>query len=245
MNQISCIVIDDEPLALGLIVSYVNKTPFLRLNGSFDNPIDAMEFLQKGNKPQLIFLDIEMQEQTGVEFAKTLPEDIKVIFITAYEKYALEGYRLHATDYLLKPVSYELFLQSAEYAYSQIDLFRKNEKTLNEDIDCQDSYIFIKSNSQLLRIDYKDILYFEGLKDYIKLYLRDKNSPIVFYATMKSIEEKLPHRHFMRVHRSYIVNLNEVKTIEKGVILFGESRIPVSSGYKEVFDEFIRKNFFV
>lgn len=239
MNKISCIAIDDEPLALGLIVSYINKTPFLELCGQFDNPIDAMEFIE--DQPiQLLFLDIKMPDLTGVEFARTLNKESKVIFTTAYDKYAIEGFQLHALDYLLKPISYEVFLNSAKHAKQHFDLLKPSS---NKSGDIDENYLFIKADYQIQRIDYNDIIYFEELKDYVKLYTVASSKPIVFHASLKSIEEKLPSNKFMRVHRSFIVSLNKIKTIERDRILFGNERIPISKQYKEAFDEFIRKKF--
>ncbi len=242
MKTVSCIAIDDEPLALGLMVSHITKTPFLKLVGQFDNAIDAMEFLQD-NTAQLIFLDIHMPDFTGVDFARTLSEDCKVIFTTAYEKYAVEGFQLHALDYLLKPISYEVFIASANRAKKQFDLVENSDPAASEKQDQKEDYLFIKADSQVKRIDYSDILYLEGLKDYVKLYLESTKSPIVFHATMKSLEAKLPADQFMRIHRSYIVHLDKIKAIERYRILFGDERIPVSKQYKEAFDDFVKKKF--
>lgn len=240
MNKISCIAIDDEPLALGLIVSHIKKTPFLELLADFDNPIDASDFLQN-NKVELIFLDINMPDLTGVEFARTLNEDCKVIFTTAYEKYAIEGFQLHALDYLLKPISYEVFANSVKHAKQYFDLLGSG--TMSKQIQADENYLFIKADYQIHRIEFTDILYFEGLKDYVKLYTESSSKPIVFHATMKSIEEKLPNDRFMRIHRSFIISLNKVKTIERDRILFRDIRIPISKQYKPLFDEFIKKKF--
>lgn len=240
MNKISCIAIDDEPLALGLMVSYIRKTPFLELVGQFDNPIDAMEFLQE-NQVQLIFLDIKMPDLTGVEFARTLNDENKVIFTTAYDKYAVEGFQLHALDYLLKPISYEVFLNSANNAKKHFDLLRSVSS--DESLKPDENFLFIKADYQIHRVEYDDILYLEGLKDYIKLYTTSSSSPIVFHATLKSAEEKLPTDKFMRTHRSFIVSLHKIKTIERDHILFGDKRIPISKQYKPGFDNFIKKTF--
>lgn len=242
MKKISCIAIDDEPLALGLIVSHIKKTPFLELMGEFDNPVDAMDFLQD-NQVQLLFLDIQMPDLTGVEFAGTLDEKSKVIFTTAYEKYAVEGFRLHAMDYLLKPISYKVFLESAMRAKKHFELIDSTSDSNDTAIRAGEDYLFVKADYQLRRIEYTDILYFEGLKDYIKLHLETGNKPVVFYATMKSIEAKLPTERFMRVHRSYIVNLEKVKTIERYRIVFGKERVPISEQHKEAFDEYVRRKF--
>ncbi len=240
MNKLTCIAIDDEPLALDLIVSHISKTPFLELLAQFDNPIDAMEYLQK-RSVDLIYLDIKMPDLTGVEFARLLRDDSRVIFTTAYDKYAAEGFQLHALDYLLKPISYEVFMESARYAKEYYDL-RQVDPT-NSDISRGEEYLFIKADYQTHRIDYRDILYFEGLKDYVKLHTIKSTVPIVFHATMKSIEAKLPSKRFMRVHRSFIVSLEKIKTIERDRILFLNRRIPVSKQYKPSFDEFIKKRY--
>lgn len=242
MKTITCIAIDDEPLALGLMVSYIDKTPILDLAGQFDNAIDAMEFLE-GNPVQLIFLDIHMPDFTGVEFARTLDKSCKVIFTTAYEKYAVEGFQLHALDYLLKPISYEVFLDSALRAKKQFDLLENANPEISSKQGQEEDFLFIKADMQVKRVDYDDILYLEGLKDYVKLYLESTKAPLVFHATMKSLETKLPTDRFMRIHRSYIVHLEKIKTIERYRILFGNKRIPISKQYKEAFDNFVKKKF--
>lgn len=240
MSKITCIAIDDEPLALGLIVSHIKKTPYLELIAEFDNPIDATEFLQD-NKVQLIYLDIKMPDLTGVEFARTLDDECKIIFTTAYDKYAVEGFQLHALDYLLKPISYEVFVNSAKHAKHYLDLLSSESSV--KPIQADENFLFVKADYKLHRIDFSDILYFEGLKDYVKLYTENSSKPIVFHATMKSVEEKLPVDKFMRIHRSYIVSLNKIMTIERDRILFNEKRIPISKQYKPGFDDFIKKKF--
>jgi DNA-binding LytR/AlgR family response regulator len=240
MYKITCIAIDDEPIALGIVVSHIKKIPYLELLAEFDNPIDASEFLQENNV-QLIFLDINMPDLSGVEFARTLDKNSKVIFTTAYDKYAVEGFQLHALDYLLKPISYEVFVNAVNHAKEYFDLLDSNhsEKPINTD----ENYLFIKADYQIHRIEFSDILYFEGLKDYVKLYVESSSTAIVFHSTMKSLEEKLPLDKFMRVHRSFIVSMTKVKTIERDRILFGNKRIPISKQYKSVFDDFIKKKF--
>lgn len=242
MKNITCIAIDDEPLALGLIVSHINKTPFLELLGQFDNPIDAMEFLQE-NSVQLIFLDIQMPDLTGIEFARTLKENCKIIFTTAYEKYAVEGFQLHALDYLLKPVSYEVFFKSVLHAKETLQLIQTAKSGSPNSSGIEEDYLFIKADYQLKRVDFSDILYIEGLRDYVKLYLESSVSPIVFHSTMKALEDKLPKDRFMRTHRSFIVNLEKVTTIERYRILFGKQLVPISKQYKEAFDEFVKRKF--
>ncbi len=242
MNKISCIAVDDEPLALGLIVSYINKTPFLELKNSFDNPIDAMEYLED-NKVQLLFLDIQMPDLTGVEFARNLDDNCKIVFTTAYDKYALEGFKLEAMDYLLKPISYDVFLKSASRAKKYFKQIMPSNTDVNLSTSEKKDYLFIKVDYQLKRIEYSDILYFEGLKDYVKLYTESTEKPFVFLSTLKSLEEKLPTDRFMRIHRSFIVSLDKIKTIERDRIIFGKERIPISKHYKEGVDRFIKDKF--
>jgi two-component system, LytTR family, response regulator len=240
MNKITCIAIDDEPIALGIVVSHIKKIPYLELLAEFDNPIDASEFLQEINV-QLIFLDINMPDLSGVEFARTIDKNRKVIFTTAHDKYAVEGFQLHALDYLLKPISYEVFANSVKHAKEYFDLVESKQSEMP--INTGDNYLFVKADYQIHRIEFSDILYFEGLKDYVKLYIEGSSKTIVFHSTMKSLEEKLPLDKFMRVHCSFIVSLNKIKTIERERIIFGDKRIPISKKYKYGFDEFVKKKF--
>jgi len=237
--MIRAIAIDDEPLALQLVTGYIKKTPFLELMGEFDNPISAMEFLDQ-NVVDLIFLDIQMPDLIGTDFARTLSQGPKIIFTTAYEKYALEGFRLEAVDYLLKPFGYDEFLIAAQKARKLIDLEQKATSTI---IEANNEFLFLKSEYKIRRINFNDILYIEGLKDYIKVFLANEPKPILSLNTIKSIESKLPATKFMRVHRSFIVNLVRVQTVDRFRIVFGQEYIPVGDQYKENFQDFLDKNF--
>lgn len=237
--MIRTIAIDDEPLALQLVKGYISRTPFLELAATFDNPLDAMEFLQE-NEVELIFLDIQMPDLTGTEFTRILGGSYKIIFTTAYEKYALEGFRLEAVDYLLKPFHYEEFLKAARKAEKLIRLERAEK---GQEITANNEFLFIKSEYKIRRINFNDIRYIEGLKDYVKVYLVSETQPVMSLSSLKSLEEKLPKTKFMRVHRSYIVNLEKIETIERSRIVFGKVYIPVSDQYKEQFQEYIDKNF--
>ncbi len=236
--MIRTIAIDDEPLALKLVSDYISKTPFLELAGEFESPLDAMEFLNE-EQVDLIILDIQMPDLTGIEFAKTLQENSRVIFTTAFEKYAVEGFRVNAVDYLLKPFSYQEFLAAVQRARKLIELERATLPT----IEISNQFLFVKSEYRIRRINFDDILYVEGLKDYIKVYLVSEPKPILSLNSMKVMEQKLPSDRFMRVHRSFIVNLNRIETIERGRIIFGKTYIPVSDNYKDRFQEFIDRNF--
>jgi two-component system response regulator LytT len=238
--MIATVAIDDEPLALQLITGYIEKTPGLKLIGKFDNPIDATEFLSD-NQADLIFVDIQMPDLSGIEFTRLIEKGPKVIFTTAYAKYALEGYKLEIVDYLLKPFSYEEFLTAVRKAQRLIKL----EQRSPDKVEANDEFLFLKSDYKIKRINFNDILYIEGLKDYIKVYIRNAPRPVLSICTLKLLESKLPGDRFMRVHRSFIVNLSKIDTIERSRIVFGKTYIPVSDQYKDKFQEFLNKNFLV
>jgi DNA-binding LytR/AlgR family response regulator len=236
--QITTIAIDDEPLALQLVESYVRKTPFLNLVASFDNPLDASEFMSQ-NEVQLLLLDIQMPDLTGIEFVRTLANPPKIVFTTAFEKYALDGFKLNAVDYLLKPFSYEEFLRAMNKVRHLVEL----ENPPYTQLESGSQFLFLKSEHKVRRVNFNDILYIEGLKDYIKVYIHDEEKPILSLSSMKAVEQKLPADQFMRIHRSYIVNLNKVNTVERQRIVFGKTYIPVGDQYKDQFQEFLDKNF--
>lgn len=236
--KLKAIAIDDEPLALRLVSDYIGKTPFLELAGTFDNPLDAIDFLTR-EPVDLIFVDIQMPDLTGIEFARSLEVAPKIIFTTAYEKYALEGFKLNAIDYLLKPFSYEEFLKAAQKARKQTEL----EAGALSSIEANNQFLFLKSEYKIRRISFNDILYIEGMKDYIKVFTAGNDKPVLSLNSMKSLEQKLPESKFMRVHRSFIVNLERIDTIERNRIIFGKVYIPVSDQYNEKFQEYLDKNF--
>jgi two-component system, LytTR family, response regulator LytT len=236
--MITTIAIDDEPLALKLVTGYIEKTPGLKLLAGFDNPLDAMEFMAD-KSVDLIFVDIQMPDLSGLQFTRSLVRGPKVIFTTAYEKYALEGFRLEVADYLLKPFSYEEFLKAVQKVQRLIKL----EKNAPDQVDANNEFLFLKSDYKIKRINFNDILYIEGLKDYVKVYIQNSVRPIMSLTTMKLLESKLPESKFMRVHRSFIVNLEKIDTIERSRIVFGKTYIPVSDQYKDKFQEYLDKNF--
>jgi len=236
--MIKVVAIDDEPLALQLVRGYVEKTPFLELAASFDNPVDAVAFIGSSDV-DLVLLDIQMPDLTGTELARVIGGGPKVIFTTAYEKYALEGFRLDAVGYLLKPFSYAEFLRAAQKAERLIDLERRGLPVL----EVKNDFLFIKSDYKIRRINFSEIHYIEGLKDYVKIFLIGEKKPVLSLSTMKALEARLPGDRFMRVHRSYIVNLDTVKVIERNRIVYGEVRIPVTDQYKEQFQKFLDGNF--
>ena len=236
--MIKVVAIDDEPLALQLVKGYIEKTPFLELAGSFDNPVDAVVYI-KSSEVDLVLLDIQMPDITGTELAKVISGGPKIIFTTAYEKYALEGFRLDAVDYLLKPFSYAEFLKAVQKAQKLIDLETKQLPSL----EVKNDFLFIKSEYKIRRINFSEINYIEGLGDYVKIFLTNEKKPVLSLSTMKALESRLPEEMFMRVHRSFIVNLEKVKVIDRNRIVFGEVRIPVTDQYKDSFQEFLGRNF--
>ncbi len=236
--MINVVAVDDEPLALQLVKGYIEKTDFLSLAGAFDNPVEAISFIE-GADIDLVLLDIQMPDITGTELARVIAGGPKVIFTTAYEKYALEGFRLDAVDYLLKPFSYAEFLKAVRKAQKLIDAERKELPV----VEVKNDFLFVKSEYKIRRINFSEVHYIEGLKDYIKIWMINEKKPVLSLTTLKSVEAKLPAEKFMRVHRSFIVNLDTVKVIERNRIVYGEVRIPVTDQYRENFQKFLETNF--
>jgi len=236
--KISCVIVDDEPMALNLVESYVEKTPFLDLKQKCSSAIEAMEFI-KNNPVDLLFLDIQMPDLTGIEFSKMLPKDTRVIFTTAFDHYALEGFKVEAIDYLLKPFDYAEFLAAANKAATWFELVKgKKQPAVSE----AKEFLFVKSEYKQLRIKLADVLYFEGLKDYIKIWLKDNPKAILTLMSLKSLEQELPETQFMRVHRSFIVSLKNIDVIERSQIIINDQRITISEQYKPKFLEYINNN---
>lgn len=231
MQTLRCCVIDDEPLASGLIRSYIEKTPFLEIAGEFSSPRDAI-YTILNNDIDIVFLDIQIPQLNGIEFARIIPADTRIIFTTAYSDYAVEGFRVNALDYLLKPVSYEEFLAAAGRALAWYEMKHQSDSSkLQSQVSSPEKageYIIVKSEYKLVQVRIADILYIEGLKDYVKIYVEGSEKSIMTLLSMKALEQTLPSDLFMRVHRSYIVNLSRIKVIERNRIIFGRTQIPVS-----------------
>ena len=231
--KLSCAIIDDEPLAVELMESYVRKTPFLELQGSFGSGVAAFGMLR--NRPvDLLFCDIQMPGLNGVEFSRMLPADTRVIFTTAFSRYAVEGFRVNAVDYLLKPISYADFLAAAQKALEWFELKRRAGAPAD---DLRS--IFVKTEYRLRQIELERILYIEGLKDYVKIHVEDEPHPVLSLMSLKSLEEQLPADRFIRVHRSYIVQPAKIRTIDRNSIVFGRERIPISENYRQAFFDFL------
>ncbi|MBS7254170.1 LytR/AlgR family response regulator transcription factor [Flavobacterium branchiicola] len=240
MSLLKCIAVDDEPLALKLVQTFINQTPFLELTASCDNAVEAMELIRE-KQPDVVFLDINMPNLTGMELARLLQEQPgplpKIIFTTAYNHYAIEGYKVNAVDYLLKPFSYEEFLRAANKVLLQSQETSNQIQTVTAD----DEFIFLKVEYQWVRISLKDILYIESLKDYVKVHLDDTQKTVLSLISLKALEEKLPSTKFMRIHRSFIVCLDKINAISKNSVFIGKTEITVGEQYKEAFKTIVDK----
>lgn len=243
---INCIAVDDEPLALGLVCAFIEQTPFLKLIGRYSSAVEALVGLQD-QKVDLIFLDIQMPNLNGMELARVLDSrganKPRIIFTTAYNQFAIEGYRVDALDYLLKPFNYEEFLHASNKALTYFELVNRSNSpaTVIAAEPEEEEYLFLKIEYQLVRIALNDILYIEGLKDYVKIYLQDKEKPLLSLTSLKALEEKLPSKRFMRVHRSFIVSLNKINSITRNALQIGKVNITVGDQYKEAFGVFLSK----
>lgn len=235
MKKITCLIADDEPMALNLIESYVLKTPFLELKAKCTSAIEAMKVLGETDSIDLFFLDIQMPDLTGLEFSKLLPAQSKVIFTTAFEQYAIDGYKVNALDYLLKPFDYTEFLSAANKAKNHFE----NQNTTTEKQDKKQEFFFVKSEYKQIKINFSDILFIEGLKDYVKIFVKDQPKPILTLMSLKKLEEELPSNNFMRIHRSYIIALDKIEAIERNHIVIGDQQITIAPNYKDSLMEYI------
>lgn len=237
---LNCWIVDDEPLALSLLESYVQRVPFLKLTGKYSNALSAMKHIVE-EKVDLMFLDIQMPEVNGMEFARILNDHTRVVFTTAFSEYAVEGYKVNAIDYLLKPFSFSDFLSAAKKVLSWFEMTGGNKEREFVAPEKEKVGIFIKSEYKLLHVLYEEILYIEGLKDYVKIYIESDTKPILSLMSLKSLEELLPADRFLRVHRSYIIHRNKISSINKNRISIGKKQVPVGETYRKQFREIIEK----
>ena len=234
--MIKCIAIDDEPHALRQLAEYIEAVPYLSLEGSFESAFDACNFLHD-NAIDLIFVDINMPDINGIDFVKSLSKNVKIVFITAHSEFAYEGFQLDAADYLLKPISFTDFLKSANKVNERY--FQQNSSL--PEIHQNRDYLFIKSEYRVIRINFKDIKYIESKREYVKIFL-EGSEPITTLMSIKKLEETLPGNMFMRVHRSFIVNLDKITVVERNRIVFDNKvYIPISENYGEKFQEYMEK----
>ena len=230
MKNISCLIIEDEPNAVQLLESYISRVPFLARAMSFYDPLAAMEWL-RSNHADLIFLDINLPGINGLEFASLLPRDQKIIFTTAYAAYALDSFSFRVLDYLLKPITFQRFMQSMQKLDLDIQPTEKNDRA-------EQSFLFVKSGKKIFRIEYASILFIEGVKEYIAIHTETEK--ILAYKRMKEMAEVLPES-FVRIHNSYIINLRHVRKSEQSSVQIRDEWLPVSNSYKDIFQNKIRQ----
>ncbi len=237
--ELKCIAVDDEPLALEMVSGFIRQTSFLSLQGQFENAIEALNYINK-HEIDLIFLDIQMPDLSGMELARVLEGNKKgrkprIIFTTAYNQFAIEGYKVDALDYLLKPFSYEEFLKASTKAYNHFS----TAPTVQEEETAD--YLFLKVEYQLVKVMLKDIIYIEAYKDYVKVHLINKPAPLLSLTSLKNLEDLLPSKQFIRIHRSFIVSLSHIQSITKNTVNMGSTTLTVSDNYKENFLAFVNK----
>jgi DNA-binding LytR/AlgR family response regulator len=243
---LTCIIVDDEPLAVKLLESFVAKTPDLELLGSFTDSVEAINAI-KQQKPQLLFLDIQMPDLNGMELAHMLPEGTRVIFTTAFKEYAFESYEVSALDFLLKPIRYNKFIAAVEKAREWFGL--RGEKTQEAEQSPApqmstpngNNSLFLKVDGEYRQVALDKILYVSGMKDYVMFYLEGERKPLITHLTMKAVEDMLPTNQFMRVHRSYIVALNKIRSVDRNdCIYIGDEIIRVTEAFREGFQNFLQ-----
>jgi DNA-binding LytR/AlgR family response regulator len=225
--KINCLIIDEEPQTLDLLDNFIKKVPYLNLVARCKGPMEAYPYFEK-EEIDLVLLDIRMPDLSGTQFLKTLNKKPAVIFVTAHNQFAMEGFELDAIDYLLKPVPFDRFMAAVNKAYEYIS-YRKTRSLLKKD-----DFMFIKTSHKIQKIFYSDILYLEGLKDYTKIHLVDSKKPFVTLQSLKYFENRLPHEDFIRIHRSYIISLRRVDTVSRKAVLLGETELPCSEHYRNV-----------
>ena len=232
MELIRCVIVDDKPLAVDILTDYVNKLPSLEVVFSTTNPLLAVNFIMEG-KADLVFLDIQTPQLNGVQVMKIIQGKCKVILTTAYAEFALEGFENDAIDYLLKPISFERFYKAVEKARHYFEIGRNTVATLSLDKAEEEDFIFVKTEYRQVKVNFADILYVEGMQNYVAIYtLKEK---IISLQNLKKLEEQLPKRTFVRVHKSYSVALNKIDSIEKSRIYIGDAVIPIGDLYREIF----------
>jgi two-component system, LytTR family, response regulator len=237
--KINCITVDDEPPALMQMEDYISRVPFLNLMKAFDNGMETLEFL-KSNEVDLIFLDIEMEGLTGIQLLKVLKNKPRVILTTAYDRYAIQAFDLDVSDYLLKPISFERFLKAVEKVYESVQ--EKKQPAVMVQPQEERTYMFVKTEYRMQRVDYKDILYIEGLKEY--LIIKTVTGRVITLQSFKKMEEMLPPVNFLRVHKSYMVAMDKIESIERNRIKIADKLIPIGETYRKVFFDSLDKKGF-
>ena len=237
--MIHVLAIDDEPLALRQLSSYIQKIPFLHLVAECQSALDAKTVMEQ-EQVDAIFIDINMPDLNGLDFVKSLPSPPLTVFTTAYSDYAVEGYKVNAVDYLLKPFSLEDMQRAAEKVRSQYELMRQGDVSAVD----EDDAIFFKTEHRVVRVQIGDIRYVEGMSEYLKIHLEGNKKPLIVLLSMKKLEERLPKSIFMRIHRSYIINLHKIQEVNKNrVILDADAFLPIGDLYRDAFNRYIDSKF--
>ena len=243
MTPLRCFVVDDEPLAVKMLENFIQRTPFLQLAASYTDPVQALSDIRT-QAPQLVFLDIQMPDLNGMELSRMVPSDTRIIFTTAFKQYAFESYEVSALDFLLKPIRYQKFLEAAEKAREWFALKEAADGAASAPVQApvpEKTAVYIKVDGALRKVDLADILYVEGMKDYVMFRLASTREPLVTHLTMKAAEDLLPSQSFMRIHRSHIVNLSQVSSVTPaGDIKVGGALLHVSDAYRPAFDEYLK-----
>ena len=241
--NISCIIVDDEPLAVKLLESFVAKTPQLRLEASFTDSVEALSWLRE-HPVNLAFMDIQMPDMSGMELSHMLPEGTKVIFTTAFKEYAFESYEVSAVDFLLKPIRYNKFIAAVEKAEQW---FGRNQNVLCSQFNVQSSKfkvqssMFLRVDGELRQVNFNKILYIEGMKDYVRFHIEGERLPLTTHMTMKAVEDALPTDAFMRINRSYVVRLDKIRTVDRNLCVYvGDEIIRVTDAYRDAFERYVQ-----
>ena len=246
MTSLRCFVVDDEPLAVKMLENFIARTPFLELVASFTDPVLALSEMRT-QAPDLVFLDIQMPDLSGMELSRMVPAGTRIIFTTAFKQYAFESYEVSALDFLLKPIRYQKFLEAAEKAREWFALKEAATAAASPAAPAPASEAktstFFKVDGALRKVEYDDILFVEGMKDYVMVFLASQKQPLVTHVTMKGMEEMLPAGQFMRIHRSFIVALDKVASVSgTGDVKVGDRLLHVSDAYREAFDAYLREH---
>ena len=242
MTSLRCFVVDDEPLAVKMLENFIARTPFLELAASFTDPVLALSEMRT-QAPDLVFLDIQMPDLNGMELSRMVPAGTRIIFTTAFKQYAFESYEVSALDFLLKPIRYQKFLEAAEKAREWFTLKEAATAAPAAPVSEAKTSTFFKVDGALRKVEFDDILFVEGMKDYVMVFLASQKQPLVTHVTMKGMEEMLPAGQFMRIHRSFIVALDKVASVSgTGDVKVGDRLLHVSDAYREAFDAYLREH---
>ena len=231
--MIKCIVIDDEPLAIELLQDFIERTPQMVLEASFVRATEALAFVESSDA-ELIFLDVQMPDLNGMDFLKHLNRKPMVILTTAYQQFAVQGYQFDVIGFLEKPIAYSQFLEVVRKVRKKLKAAVPGEKNAGHD------FLFVRTEYKLMKINYTDVLFIEGMKDYSKIYIRQRDKPIITLQNLKSFEEKLPDTHFVRIHRSYIISVTQIEMIHKSSVLIGQHELPISDGFRDQLNKIIQ-----